>query len=131
MRMSDWSSDVCASDLECSWGRYRRAVAIAYDRFEGESAAEPSDSDRVGPQDLVGPAALKRAFVGEEIEQRPNRRQQPPTRRKYRGYDAGRRPPLQQPVHQTPGLDIRDRQRTRRHSSHYCATPIPSPPCKK
>src|SRR3546814_5407004 len=40
MRISDWSSDVCSSDLVHQRGQHRRDVAVAVGRIQGLSDAE-------------------------------------------------------------------------------------------
>src|SRR3546814_13997571 len=59
MRISDWSSDVCSSDLgraqcECACGSQRRSKRIEVDRDAQPAAGEEVAQDRIGARGKRG-----------------------------------------------------------------------------
>src|SRR3546814_2289403 len=67
MRISDWSSDVCSSDLDCGGGGHANASSLFARCFRGASGAPAADAPRflgldrcavhAGPHDQPEPVA--------------------------------------------------------------------------
>src|SRR3546814_9749051 len=105
MRISDWSSDVCSSDLDGAIGRAVRSgrpvpVAVLAEAHAGAPkvvkalAEEYAGDDRVSFTFIWNDGAITDA---REIK-----------------------------VEEVPDVDQADRKRTRLNSSHYCASRMPS-----
>src|SRR3546814_12738275 len=58
MRISDWSSDVCSSDLGLAGAAYQQAVGYAKERLQGRS----SDGSR-GPVSIIEHADVRRMLL--------------------------------------------------------------------
>src|SRR3546814_17909162 len=75
MRISDWSSDVCSSDLR---GIQRRADAVGVDlpanrRAGGKALPGDRRAARPGPHRVIGPARAVARFIHAEIERSEER----------------------------------------------------------
>src|SRR3546814_2584753 len=130
MRISDWSSDVCSSDLQVA------VVELVLQRAGagGDDGLQPRQQrrDEVG-EGLAGAGAglgqqhalpVERIGNGDgEVLLRRPRREARDLRRQYAALGQGGAAALRKgsPV---PGLQ--DRKSTRLHSSHYCASRMPS-----
>src|SRR3546814_1160347 len=63
MRISDWSSDVCSSDLAATWARWRRGSPAGHDPA-GAASAAPARTTAVQRQDESMGRQYKVAVVG-------------------------------------------------------------------
>src|SRR3546814_5786096 len=69
MRISDWRSDVCSSDLELEAGPLRRRLTVARGRILGEAAQHPAVEEMLAPAVAVERAQARQAgAVGGVVE---------------------------------------------------------------
>src|SRR3546814_5872082 len=123
MRISDWSSDVCSSDLDV------QCVALVF------QAAELDEQ-----------LAVMVALINHTQSAGHHRQYQQPDCKQARahGVSSGMRSATRSTALRARGLDansalsarcapprLRDRKSTRLNSSHYCASRLPAPACKK
>src|SRR3546814_4322561 len=116
MRISDWSSDVCSSDLDCGGGGHANASSLFARCFRGASGAPAADAPRflgldrcavhAGPHDQPEPVACLCGCGGCSTEVRW---------RRCARLKAERPPPLSSTL-----IDLceEDRKSTRLNSSH-------------
>src|SRR3546814_7969611 len=130
MRISDWSSDVCSSDLD-------RPPALGSTRNGGEHELEHGLLAEGVADDLEPPAL----FEEQAFEQVRGARRSPMADRQTQVGDAGLEVVLEagdstrqlllivrhEAVSQAAGDDTADRMSTRLNSSHKCATRMQSP----
>src|SRR3546814_2529667 len=114
MRISDWSSDVCSSDLSSSkWSRKNRLNEWTTTTSKGAGFEVPASIMRwnSGRRSLVADAPLRR-----------------------RSRPVGGRAPrnrLRTAVSDREWRHHADRKSTRMNSRHYCASRMQSSACKK
>src|SRR3546814_9767284 len=120
MRISDWSSDVCSSDLKAREGSLAHDAAEAIKRLTAEAeqiamrlketeAVRPDLDDRIARADIIARDAeldLARAMTKQASEQAELR--------------------VAQADLNTAQARLEDRQSTRLNYSHYCASRMPS-----
>src|SRR3546814_17604920 len=85
MRISDWSSDVCSSDLQCRKGGDARVVGAPGDLLAAKQAIEKRFGRRQRARDRTDDQALERGAVehskrGRQQGRRREREQQPGAR---------------------------------------------------
>src|SRR3546814_2652662 len=134
MRISDWSSDVCSSDILEKRARPRRAVAIDLarhqkrsqrrDRWRIETARETDQADQ--------PVGAEQPLVRRQPHTHARPRQQGDRRGAEQHHDNGiaDQAALLAAISEM-STEQGDRKSTRLYSSHYCATRLPSSAGKK
>src|SRR3546814_1422694 len=114
MRISDWSSDVCSSDLHDLLSRLERRVAFE----QRQPALGLAEEMRARDDLLARVAALLHAVGVQAFERELLRRPFLDLRLRKSRQAMGK-------------VERRDGKSTRLNSSHYCASRMPSSACNK
>src|SRR3546814_1228167 len=125
MRLSDWSSDVCSSDLACSTGRFRAEREADWTAFDALlTRLEKKGARALSSEELLQLPLLYRATLSSLSIARATSLDKALLDHlealSMRGYF------LIYGVRQSRLARLRDRKSTRLNSSHSCASRMPS-----
>src|SRR3546814_2788933 len=118
MRISDWSSDVCSSDLAPAFGLEQVVIEIAAAHTEHTAFASAVlfQDDRDVEAHQRADVACGKAVGANDVDDAPA------SGEAYRDLRHTRI------ARACGGIDLLDRKRPRLNSSHSCASRLPSPP---